>query len=159
MGKRLSESLQYSDDTIRNFVSFFSHLVQFLGSRMPILYRRLAVLLIIGVSVISTPYTLFSQSSSSGLELDKLSPLPSSSIGSVLTAEQMPTDDVVIPSIYFLGPGDIISYRTTGIDFTEKMAVVTPENVLLMERFGMVDVTGLTLHDLRENLKKMRLGG
>jgi protein involved in polysaccharide export with SLBB domain len=73
-------------------------------------------------------------------------------MSSLLTADQFPTDDVVDPSVYVLGPGDILAYQTTGIDFMEKMMVVSPENTVMLERIGVVNVAGKTLQQLRDTL-------
>ncbi len=91
---------------------------------------------------------------SSGFDLERLGSASRAQAGisSMLTAEQIPTDDVIDASIYYLGPGDVLSYQTTGLDFTEKMVMVTPENTVLMERIGMMSVEGLTLQQLRDSL-------
>ena len=96
--------------------------------------------------------SLYAQQSSM-LDLDKLSVKASASQSSMLTGDQIPTSDVVDPSIYKVGPGDVIAYQTTGLDFSEKLTVVTPENSLMLERFGLIDVNGLTLAQLRERVK------
>jgi polysaccharide biosynthesis/export protein len=94
------------------------------------------------------------QDGGSLMDLEKLSSKPTSNLSQMLTAEQVPTGDVVLPDIYVMGPGDVISYQTTGIDFTEKLAIVSPENTIMLERFGVVDVNGMTLQMLRSALKE-----
>ena len=106
------------------------------------------------VLLASAPYTTFAQQTGSVLDLDRMSSMRQNSmIGQMLTGEQIPTDDVVIPSVYTVGPGDILAYQTTGIDFSEKMALVSPENTILLERFGLVHVDGMTLQALRDTLQ------
>lgn len=90
---------------------------------------------------------------SSMLDLDKLSVKASANQSSMLTGDQIPTSDVVDPAIYKVGPGDVIAFQTTGLDFSEKLTVVTPENSLMLERYGLIDVNGLTLSQLRERVK------
>lgn len=115
--------------------------------------QRLPLLIVI-VACALTPALVLAQGSGGGLDIDRLSSSAKSqgSLSSMLTADQFPTDDVVDPSIYMLGPGDILAYQTTGIDFMEKMTVVTPENTILLERFGVVNVSGKTLQQLRDTL-------
>jgi protein involved in polysaccharide export with SLBB domain len=74
---------------------------------------------------------------------------------SLLTAEQIPTDNVVDPAVYVVGPGDVLAYQTTGLDFTEKLAVITPENTMLMERVGLINVAGMTLRELRDSVRSI----
>lgn len=114
--------------------------------------QRLPLLIVI-VACALTPALVLAQGGG-GLDIDRLSSSAKSqgSLSSMLTADQYPTDDVVDPSIYTLGPGDILAYQTTGIDFMEKMTVVTPENTILLERFGVVNVSGKTLQQLRDTL-------
>jgi hypothetical protein len=99
----------------------------------------------------------FSQGGASALDIEKLSSSSKalSSSSALLTAEQIPTDDIVDPSIYRLGPGDVLAYQTNGIDFTEKMTVVSPENTVMIDRIGLVTVGQLTLAQFRDTLKSV----
>jgi len=100
------------------------------------------------------PSYFFGQGGGSSLDLDRLGAASKTqtSSASLLTGEQMPTGDVVDPEFYYLGPGDVLSYQTTGLDFSEKMTVVSPENTIMMDRTGMLRVGGLTLQKLRDTL-------
>ena len=105
------------------------------------------------LALLCMPLTLLAQSSgSSALDLEKLSQKANPGMTSLLTAERIPADDVVDPTVYVMGPGDVISYQTSGIDFIEKMAVVSPEGTLLLERFGIVDVRNKTIQQVRDTL-------
>lgn len=73
----------------------------------------------------------------------------------VLTADQLPTDDVVDPAHYNLGPGDVLAYQTSGLDLTEKLLVVTPENMILLERIGTISVADMTLAEFRQRLQSL----
>ena len=73
----------------------------------------------------------------------------------VLTADQIPTDDVVDPTHYNLGPGDVLAYQTSGLDLTEKLLVVTPENMILLERIGTISVVDMTLAEFRQRLQSL----
>jgi len=88
------------------------------------------------------------------IDLDKMSARTNTGLTQLLTSEQVPTDDVVDPTVYVIGPGDVISLQTTGVDFTEKLAMVTPENTLLLERFGLINVADMTLQELRDSLQQ-----
>lgn len=63
----------------------------------------------------------------------------------LLTAEQMPLSDMVIPDLYIVGHGDIFSWSASTIDQSEKLAVVGPDGQIFLERYGVVDVGGKTL--------------
>ena len=108
-------------------------------------------LLVLGV--VMAPTLMMAQEGGSMFDMDMLSSKANSGMTQLLTAEQVPSGDIVMSEVYYIGPGDIISYQTTGIDFTEKMAMVTPENTLMMERFGLVDCSGMTLQALRDTLR------
>ncbi len=107
----------------------------------------------LGLLALLVPIIGFAQNSGSMIDLEKLSARTNTSLTQLLTAEQVPTDDVVDPAVYVIGPGDVISIQTTGVDFTEKLSIVSPENTLLLERFGLVDVSNMTLKDLRDSLQ------
>lgn len=91
---------------------------------------------------------------SSMLDLDKLTSKASGLSNTMLTGEQFPVANIVDPSIYVVGPGDILAYQTTGLDFTEKLALVSPEGTIMLERIGLVDVRGLTLDAVKDAVKK-----
>lgn len=107
------------------------------------------LVLVVGVLVAGVLNT-WGQSTGSVLDLDRASMLrQNTTLGALLSADPIPTDDAVDPSVYRVGPGDVLSYQTTGLDFSEKMVMVTPENTILLERYGLLDVSGLTLDDVR----------
>jgi len=91
--------------------------------------------------------------SGSSIDIEKISSAKNvSNLSVLLTAEQLPTDDVVDPNIYRLGPGDVLAYQLTGPDMTEKITSVTPENSVLLERVGLIDCRGLTMAALRDTV-------
>lgn len=104
--------------------------------------------------VLLVPLHAAAQGGGSSYDLDRMG-ASSRSLGSsssLLSTAQLPTDDVVDPSVYYLGPGDVLAYQTTGLDFSEKLVVVTPENTIMMERSGVLSVAGMTLQRLRDTL-------
>ncbi|HCN05787.1 MAG TPA: hypothetical protein DIS79_09215, partial [Bacteroidetes bacterium] len=91
--------------------------------------------------------------SGSSIDIEKISSAKNvPNLSALLTAEQLPTDDVVDPAIYRLGPGDVIAYQLTGPDLTEKFTSITPENTILLERVGLIDCKGLTMASLRDTV-------
>ena len=110
------------------------------------------LLLIITMSFIAPSMT--KGQGGGGIDLDKLTSAGrmQTPMTQLLTAEQLPTDDVVDPGAYVVGPGDVLAYQTTGFDFTEKLAVVTPENTLLLERYGLLNVADKTLAQVRQDI-------
>ncbi|MDZ4746289.1 MAG: SLBB domain-containing protein [bacterium] len=91
---------------------------------------------------------------SNGLDLDRLKASQGSSSGlsALLTGEPTANGDVVNPRTYMVGPGDVLSYQTTGLDYLEKVTIITPENTVVLERFGTLSCNGLTLQQLRDSL-------
>ncbi len=113
---------------------------------------------IIGVCIVAVLLPLSAPAqSSSGVDLERLTPSQrsSSAISPLLTGEQIPNSDVVDPRSYVVGPGDVLSYQTSGLDYLEKLTIVTPENTLVLERFGMISCAGLTLQQVRDTLAAM----
>lgn len=107
------------------------------------------LVLVVGVLVAGVLNT-WGQSTGSVLDLDRASMLrQNTTLGALLSADPIPTDDAVDPAVYRVGPGDVLSYQTTGLDFSEKMVMVTPENTILLERYGLLAVSGHTLDDVR----------
>ena len=118
--------------------------------------RRVHALVLVGL-LIGVMTQGWAQGSSSALDMDKLSTSSRATAAqsAILTADQLPTDDVVDPTRYILGPGDVLAYQTTGIDLTEKLLVVTPENMVMIERMGALSVADMTLADFRQRLQSM----
>jgi protein involved in polysaccharide export with SLBB domain len=97
---------------------------------------------------------------SGGFDLDKLmqSNRSASAATQLLQGEQLPTDNVVDPHLYVVGPGDVLAYQGLGLDLTEKLLAVTPENTVLVERYGVIRVEGMTLAKFRDTLKTIIRG-
>lgn len=118
--------------------------------------RRVHLLMLVGI-LFGVHRSADAQTSSSSLDLNGLSSSSRASAmqSAVLTADQIPTDDVVDPTQYRLGPGDVLAYQTTGLDLTEKLLVVTPENMVLIERMGALSVADMTLEQFRAKLQEL----
>ncbi len=112
--------------------------------------RNLITIISVGV-LLSTGSSLLAQQGSF-LDLDKLLSKSSLDRSSSLGTDVIPTDDVIYPEMYRVGPGDVITYFTTSLDFMEKVSTITPENTLLIERVGMLNVNGLTLQQVRDSV-------
>jgi protein involved in polysaccharide export with SLBB domain len=99
------------------------------------------------------PLLLHAQGSG-GFDLDKMlqSGRAGATASQLLQADQIPTDNVVDARQYRLGPGDVLAYQGIGLDLGEKLISVTPENTVLIERFGMLSVEGMTLAVFRDTL-------
>ena len=118
-------------------------------TQKPVLMLKIIIVIVL---LTCTCTQVFSQSGGSTLDLEKLAGTKQTSNASSLSSEQEPVMGVIDPSVYYVGPGDVISYQTSGLDFTEKTTVVTPENTLLLERLGLINVDGLTLKELRDTI-------
>lgn len=71
---------------------------------------------------------------------------------SPLRAEQTPSDNVVVASQYTIGPGDVIVIQKLDALAQEEYAVVSPENLLIVPRIGMISVAGATLDRVRDTI-------
>ncbi len=71
---------------------------------------------------------------------------------SSLRAEQTPSDNVVSAEHYVVGPGDVIVIQKLDAAALEEYAVVSPENMVLVPRIGMISVAGMTLRQVRDTL-------
>ncbi|MCU0331718.1 MAG: SLBB domain-containing protein [Candidatus Kapabacteria bacterium] len=122
------------------------------------LLRFVVLVVIIGFGLAGGFGELYGQGSGSALDFDKLSGAGTRAtqpLSALLTSEQMPTDNVVDATVYRLGPGDILAWGTTGLDVSEKLAIVGPENAIVFERFGLIGVSGMTIQRLRDSLSAL----
>lgn len=118
--------------------------------------RRVHGLLLVGI-LMGVFSRGMAQSSSSSLDMERFSTSgrATAAQSAILTADQLPTDDVVDPTQYTLGPGDVLAYQTSGIDLAEKLLVVTPENMVMIERMGAISVADMTLAAFRQKLQNL----
>jgi len=147
MAMQRSVSQPSSARNVCKFDASASRLVTFPRNSM----QRLAVVMMCAVAFA----TICSAQSGSGLDLEKMQAAQKSSVSQLLSSEQIPVDNVIDPRIYHVGPGDVIVYQMVSMDFGEKLASVTPENVLFLDRYGMINVQGLTLAQVRDSIKAL----
>lgn len=110
--------------------------------------QRLAVALLCSIAIT----TIVSAQSGSSIDLEKLQGSQKSSMSQLLSADQVPVDNVIDATIYRVGPGDVIAYQLLSIDFSEKLVSVTPENSIILERYGMINVQGMSLARVRDTI-------
>ncbi|MCS6999779.1 MAG: SLBB domain-containing protein [Candidatus Kapabacteria bacterium] len=70
----------------------------------------------------------------------------------LLRGEQTPADNVVRAQQYRVGPGDVLVIQRLDAAAQEEYAVVTPENMLVVPRIGMLSVGNMTLAQLRDTV-------
>jgi len=89
-------------------------------------------------------------------ELSPLSPqLQRQQSESQLRGEQMPSDNVVRAWQYHVGPGDVLVIQRLDALAQEEYATVTPENLVLIPRIGMISVAGMTLDAVRDTIVRL----
>lgn len=71
---------------------------------------------------------------------------------SPLRSEPTPSDNVVVASQYAIGPGDVLVIQKLDAAALEEYAVVSPENLLVVPRIGMISVAGKTLEQVRDTI-------
>jgi len=95
-------------------------------------------------------------SSNNGLMLDGSSLMESANKSALLDIEKLATgvsDNVIIPSLYFVGPGDVLSLSTgISIDIPEIPLIVSPENSILLPFGGEISLRGKTLQQVKDTV-------
>lgn len=71
---------------------------------------------------------------------------------SPLRGEQVPSDNAVDARQYWVGPGDVVVIQRLDALAQEEYSVVTPENMLVVPRIGMISVAGMTLAQVRDTV-------
>jgi protein involved in polysaccharide export with SLBB domain len=118
---------------------------------------------ILALMLASVPVLAQSGGRSSGGEL---SPLEVPSFGGAqlgnqsgsalgLNGSSSPTDNVVSAAHYLLGPGDVLLMQIVGAVMGEYPLVVSPENVIMLPRFGEVSVQGKTLAQVKAEVQRL----
>lgn len=79
----------------------------------------------------------------------------STSLAGALTGEAYPVDNVVVPEYYYLGPGDILLLqKIDAMSFGPgEPLIVSPENTIVLPRFGEIDVRGKTLAEVKKEIQ------
>ncbi|MCX7929855.1 MAG: SLBB domain-containing protein [Chlorobi bacterium] len=66
--------------------------------------------------------------------------------------EQTPADNVVDAEQYQVGPGDVLVVQKLDALAQEEYVTVTPENMVIVPRIGMISARGMTLRQLRDTV-------
>lgn len=79
----------------------------------------------------------------------------SSTFAGSLTGESYPVDNVVAPEYYYLGPGDVLLFqKIDALSFGPgEPLIVSPENTIVLPRFGEIDVRGKTLAAVKKEIQ------
>jgi polysaccharide export outer membrane protein len=64
-----------------------------------------------------------------------------------------PVDDVIRADQYRVGPGDVLVYVAP--DMHEQSMMITPENTLILPRFGEINVFGKTLSQVKQDVQRL----
>lgn len=83
--------------------------------------------------------------SSSDFDMTKLMQTSTPPGADLLKAELLPSDNIVDPEQYRIGPGDVLSIQTLSGNATEQYVAVTPENAILVPRIGELSLKNVTL--------------
>ncbi len=73
----------------------------------------------------------------------------------LLQSKQMPTGNIVNPSSYILGPGDILSIQAAPTFKTDIMIEVSSDNSVLIPRYGSHSVENKTLAEFTKEVKEL----
>jgi protein involved in polysaccharide export with SLBB domain len=99
-------------------------------------------------------YTSESQvmGSSSDFDMTKLMQQNAPSGSELLRTELLPSDNIVDPITYRVGPGDVLSIQILSGNATEQYISITPENSVLIPRIGEVSLLGKTLSQAKDTI-------
>ena len=102
-------------------------------------------------------YTAESQvmGSSSDFDMTKLMQQNAPSGSELLRTELLPSDNIVDPISYRVGPGDVLSIQILSGNATEQYISITPENSVLIPRIGEVSLLGKTLSQAKDTIIKV----
>lgn len=71
------------------------------------------------------------------------------------STEKYAVGNSVRPEYYFIGPGDILGLNAIPIYPSEQIIEVTSDNFIFIPRIGAIDVSGMTLSQVRDSINKM----
>lgn len=69
--------------------------------------------------------------------------------------EQTPVDNVIIPELYHIGPGDVLTLHVLPFPGVEQSVMVSAENSVILPRIGIVQLGGKTLAMARDTILKI----
>lgn len=69
--------------------------------------------------------------------------------------EVLPVGNVISPEAYYLGPNDLLSIQIYPIEPYATPTYVTAENTIYSQRFGEININGLTLKEVRDTLTQL----
>ena len=69
--------------------------------------------------------------------------------------ESFPTDNVVDPQVYQVGPGDVLLLQLVGTLSGEYPLMVSPESMLMLPRIGRISVLDMNLADVRDSVEAL----
>jgi protein involved in polysaccharide export with SLBB domain len=73
----------------------------------------------------------------------------------IMKGESLPAGNQVDPAHYYLGPGDYIGIQIMPIQPVETIVSISPDNTILTPRFGIIDIEGKTLAEVRDTLSRI----
>lgn len=76
--------------------------------------------------------------------------------------DQYPVGNIVSAEHYYVGPGDVLYLQILPRDLIDQTIIVSPENSITIPRIGTINLSGLTLSELRDSVRNLinsRVGG
>jgi protein involved in polysaccharide export with SLBB domain len=70
----------------------------------------------------------------------------------LLKAEAIPTDNIIHPAQYRVGPGDVLAIQILSGTAVEQLLAITPENAVMLPRIGEVSLLGKTLAQAKDTI-------
>ncbi|MBM2814480.1 MAG: hypothetical protein HW421_1242 [Ignavibacteria bacterium] len=75
-----------------------------------------------------------------------------SSQNDLIRKESNPVGNPVIAEYYLIGPGDVLSFLVTSLSPVEQPIIVSPENLLMIPRIGLINTAGKTLYQVKKEI-------
>lgn len=72
-----------------------------------------------------------------------------------LQPENFPSSPVIIDSLYYLGPGDVLNILTLPMNVKPEVVKVGPDGMIMLSRYGSIDLKNLTLKEAKLHIKEV----
>ncbi len=145
-------SVTYFDHFDNSFVHFFTLMKRY-GMQQPrMMYVSIGLALMWIVNLSAQIGGVTSGGNTSMEDMMRLMQLSSSNSSGVVASSE-PIDDIINPAEYRVGPGDVLVYVSP--DMREQTITITPENTLILPRFGDINVQGKTLQQVKADVQRL----
>lgn len=73
----------------------------------------------------------------------------------LLQPENFPSSPVVIDSLYYLGPGDVLNILILPVNVKPEIVKVGPDGMIMLSRYGSIDLKNLTFKEAKLHIEEV----